>query len=219
MAHDPAAPDSTDHRHGMTIPEEWTGPFDKRFWDERYSEHSRVWSGNPNPHLVRVVEPSDPGSALDIGSGEGADAIWLARRGWRVTATDISSVALDRAAAAVASEEEVAARIDWQQADVLAWSPPERTFDLVSSQYSHFPSADTVPFVQRLAASVAPGGTLLVVAHEANGHGPMGLDYFVPAADLAQLLAPAEWTVLEAGLRPHPSREGNDEVLVARRVV
>lgn len=217
MSLDHEASDSPDHRHGMTIPEEWTGPFDKRFWDDRYAEHTRVWSGNPNPHLVRVVEALDPGVALDIGSGEGADAIWLARHSWRVTATDISSVALDRSAAAIAADGEVAARIEWKQADVLDWAPPERTFDLVSSQYSHFPSADLVPFVKRLAASVAPGGTLLVVAHEAHGHSAMGPDYFVAAAKLAELLEPTDWTIVEAGLQQHPSREGSDEVLVARR--
>lgn len=218
MAHDHAAHDPADQRHGMTVPEEWTGPFDKRFWDERYAEHARVWSGNPNPHLVRVAEDSDPGLALDIGSGEGADAIWLARRGWRVVATDISSVALERAAEVVESENGIAARIEWKQADVLRWAPPERTYDLVSSQYSHFPSADTIPFVARLAAAVAPGGILLVVAHEAHDHSPMGPDYFVRAATLADLLDPDEWAITDAGLLPHPNREGNDEVLTARRI-
>ena len=69
------------------------------FWDERYSSADRIWSGNPNPHLVTVAAHLTPGTALDVGSGEGADAIWLASHGWTVTAIDISQVALDRSAA------------------------------------------------------------------------------------------------------------------------
>lgn len=96
---------------------------DAELWDERYRESHRIWSGKPNAALVREVEGLAPGRALDLGCGEGADAVWLAREGWQVTATDISRVALDRAAEH-AADAGVADRIDWQFHD-LGVSFPE----------------------------------------------------------------------------------------------
>ena len=84
------------------------------FWDERYRSKEQVWSGNPNPHLVEQIADIAPGTALDVGCGEGADAIWLAARGWQVTAADVSQVALDRGARfAAEAGSDVAARITW----------------------------------------------------------------------------------------------------------
>lgn len=67
--------------------------FTQEFWDARYRSGDRIWSGNPNPHLMAQVADLIPGAVLDVGRGEGADAIWLASRGWRVTAVDVSRVA------------------------------------------------------------------------------------------------------------------------------
>jgi len=135
------------------------------FWDARYSEHERIWSGEPNTLLVRETTELLPGTALDLGCGEGADAVWLARHGWRVTATDISRVALDRAARH-AADAGVAAQIDFQQHD-LSVSFPTGTFDLVSAQFLHSPG-DLLPreeVLQSAAAAVAPGGILLIAGH------------------------------------------------------
>ena len=135
---------------------------DEELWDDRYRESERIWSGNPNTALVREVEDMAPGRALDLGCGEGADAIWLARRGWRVTAVDISGVALERAARNAA---EVADRIDWQRHD-LGTSFPAGSFDLVSAQFLH--SSGDLPrerILRTAAGAVAPGGVLLVVGH------------------------------------------------------
>ncbi len=79
---------------GSAVPDQ----FDETFWDERYRSHSSLWSGNPNRHLIGEAAELTPGAALDVGSGEGADAIWLAQRGWQVTAVDLSTVAIRRGA-------------------------------------------------------------------------------------------------------------------------
>lgn len=134
------------------------------YWDTRYRESERIWSGNANTVLVREVEGLTPGRALDLGCGEGADAVWLARQGWRVTGTDISGVALERAAAH-AGDAGVADRVDWQRHD-LAESFPAGEFDLVSACFLHtFGEFPRERILRTAAAAVAPGGVLLVVGH------------------------------------------------------
>ncbi|TDQ50721.1 class I SAM-dependent methyltransferase [Actinorugispora endophytica] len=133
-------------------------------WDARYSQNHRIWSGAPNAALVREAADLRPGRALDLGAGEGADAIWLARRGWRVTAVDVSQVALDRAAEH-AAEAEVAGLVDWQRHD-LATSFPSGVFDLVSAHFLHsFIDMPRERILRTAALAVAPGGVLLVVGH------------------------------------------------------
>jgi len=135
-----------------------------RFWEEHYGRQERVWSGRPNPVLVDVIGGLRQGTALDLGCGEGGDAIWLARRGWRVTAVDLSATALDRASED-ATAAGVADRIDFRQHD-LALDFPSGAFDLVSAQYLHSPVAFPREEVLRAATrAVAPGGLLLVVGH------------------------------------------------------
>lgn len=133
---------------------------EQELWDARYRESDQIFSGNPNTVLVREVDGMEPGRALDLGCGEGADAIWLARRGWRVTAVDISGVALERAAR---NAGEVG--IDWQRHD-LGESFPEGSFDLVSAHFLHSPGDMPRERILRTAAgAVAEGGVLLIVGH------------------------------------------------------
>src|SRR5215472_14485903 len=133
--------------------------FGEDFWDERYRSSQRVWSGNPNPQLVAEVAGRPPGKALDVGSGEGADAIWLARRGWTVVGADISGVALGRAAQhARDSDPAAAARIEWQQVDLLAQPPEPGRFDLVSAQFLQLPTPLRSQLFTALAAAVRAGG-------------------------------------------------------------
>ena len=107
------------HDHQPHHGSDYSGMFTQEFWDARYRSADRIWSGNPNPHLVAHVAELFPRTALDVGCGEGADAIWLASLGWQVTAIDVSTVALDRAAEqAAAAGRRVADRITWQHADV-----------------------------------------------------------------------------------------------------
>lgn len=137
------------------------------FWDARYAESDRIWSGDPNSVLVREITGMPPGRALDLGCGEGADAIWLARQGWHVTAVDISRIALERGAER-ATAAGLADNIDWQRHD-LATSFPAGAFDLVSAQFLH--SRGDMPreaILRSAAAAVAEGGVLLVVGH--SGH-------------------------------------------------
>ncbi|MFJ2175011.1 SAM-dependent methyltransferase [Streptomyces sp. NPDC087851] len=141
------------------------GESHEEFWDGRYGVSERIWSGEPNTVLVRETTGLPPGRALDLGCGEGADAVWLAERGWHVTATDISRVALGRAARH-AADAGVADRIDWQWHDLTA-TFPTGGFDLVSAHFLHSPSEEfpRERILRAAAASVAPGGTLLIVGH------------------------------------------------------
>lgn len=113
-----------------------------RFWDERYvsrrTEHGRMWSGSVNATVEQQVAELTPGTALELGSGEGADALWLAERGWIVTALDISSVALE-VGAAEATKAGLSDRIEWVQTDLATWRPSAQ-YDLVLSAFLHSPS-------------------------------------------------------------------------------
>jgi SAM-dependent methyltransferase len=133
-------------------------------WDARYGEHDgAMWSGRPNGRLVAEVADLAPGRALDVGCGEGADAIWLARRGWTVTAIDISDLALRRAREAA---ELAGAAVEWVCGDALHTPFPPREFDLVSLQYPALPKAAGEPAVRTLLDTVHPGGLLLAVYHD-----------------------------------------------------
>jgi len=131
------------------------------FWDELYGKKEQIWSGNPNAVLVRAITGITPGAALDLGCGEGADAIWLAQHGWSVTAVDVSQIALRRAQRHAESAG-VSKNIEWQQCD-LTVSFPDGLFDLVSAQFLHSPVDFPRERVLRAAAdAVAPGGRLLI---------------------------------------------------------
>lgn len=135
------------------------------FWDAYYRGGVRG-TGRANPVLVEVVEPLAGDTALDLGCGEGNDAIWLASRGWRVTAVDVSPTVLGRAAAR-AGEAGVGDLVTWEQHDLDA-TFPTGTYDLVHAHYLHSPAALAREHVlQRAARAVAPGGLLLVVGHAA----------------------------------------------------
>jgi len=217
MAHQHAA-----HDHDAMAP-----ILDRAFWEERYASAEALWSGNPNPQLVAEASGLAPGRALDVACGEGADALWLAGRGWRVTGLDLSQVALTRAAAH-ATEAGLAERVTWLQGDLLEWAPEAGAFDLVSAQFFHLPSAERLVVHARLAAAVAPGGTLLIVTHDPSGMhdtGEIGSDYFATAEQVAQTLDPAAWSVVAAEARSRPGVDPDgqpmtfvDAVLVARRV-
>lgn len=198
------------------------------FWDERYRSGGPLWSGEPNPQLIAEVADLSPAAALDAGCGEGTDAIWLAERGWRVTAVDFSAVALERGQAN-ARAAGVDARIDWVQADLLSWTPPESSYDLVTAQFVHLPSDQRRAVHRRLAAAVRLSGTLLLVEHSprdltTTAKRPSDPGLFSTAAELATTFDPQEWDIVVSEARPReaPDPAGEiitvyDEVLRVRR--
>ena len=202
------------------------------WWDERYRSAPALWSRRVNRSLADEAADLVPGHALDLGGGEGADALWLAERGWSVTAVDVSSVALARAAEQAATRgADLAERITWRQADLRSWAPDE-PYDLVSAQFLHLPPDDLRGLLARLAGCVRPGGTLLVTGHSARDLEVPGLrdghaDVMLSAGGLATLLDPEHWTVERTETRArdeHGRGHGHgstvvahDEVLRARR--
>lgn len=138
-----------------------------QFWEDRYAQRSRVWSGRPNAALAELASALVPGRALDLGCGEGGDAVWLAQRDWRVTAVDISSTAIERGRAAAAALPGVGERIEWIAADLAEWQPAG-AFDLVTACFLQSPvELDRTRILRGAASAVVPGGSLLVVAHAA----------------------------------------------------
>jgi SAM-dependent methyltransferase len=193
-------------------------------WDEFYSARHQVWSGNPNHALVAEVEDLRPGRALDVGGGEGADAIWLALRGWEVTALDVSEVALARAAAA-AQKRDVEVR--WLHVGLLEARLDPPSFDLVSAQYTGLRRTSGALAERALLNAVSVGGTLLVVHHAdfgAHEHAEHGFDSstFVAVEDVHAMLDD-DWAVEVYEQRHRDVRSGagaghtDDMVLRARR--
>jgi SAM-dependent methyltransferase len=181
-------------------------------WDARYGERERIWTGHVNAVLADEVADLAPGRALDVGCGEGADALWLAARGWEVTGVDISSVALGRAV------EEAAARglsVTWQRADLLVSPPAMSSYELVSAHFLQLTPDERAGVHAALGAAVVPGGTLLVVAHHpahlpASGHHGVPERFFTASEVLADLgpgwdVVVAEERVRE-GVRPDGER-------------
>ncbi|WP_171165941.1 bifunctional 2-polyprenyl-6-hydroxyphenol methylase/3-demethylubiquinol 3-O-methyltransferase UbiG [Streptomyces sp. I05A-00742] len=203
-------------------------PTPQAFWEEYYGRSGRVWSGRPNPLLVREAADLPAGSALDLGCGEGADAVWLAAEGWNVTAVDVSPTALERAA-----EHAVAAgcedRIEWRRHD-LSTSFPAGTYDLVSLQFLHSPVELPVERILRsAAAAVAPGGVLLFVGHgefPGRRHAHEDVRYPTPEELMEAMGLPSpDWRVevRESPRREETGPEGQvgirtDHVLRVRRL-
>lgn len=195
-------------------------------WDERYTERDQLWSGRPNGALVAEVDAMAPGRVLDVGCGEGADAVWLARQGWDVTALEVSGVALARAAS---HAQEAGVEVHWVHAGLTEAQLTPGSFDLVSAQYPALLRTPDAAAERALLAAVAPGGVLLLVHHAGMateaGHdsGFDPADYVWPST-VVELLGD-DWVVEVDEQRPRVAPEGGagahhaeDLVLRARRL-
>lgn len=133
-------------------------------WNRRYASADRIHAtAVPNRFLVAEVAGLAPGRALDLACGAGRNSVWLAQRGWRVTAVDFSSVALARARDLAAA---CGVDVEWVEADVVTWTPPAHAYDLVCVLYLQLPPAERRAALGHAVNAVRPGGTLLVVGHD-----------------------------------------------------
>ena len=190
--------------------------FGRDYWEAHWSEPGGDTAVVPaHPALELEIAALTPGTALDAGSGEGAEAAWLAAHGWAVTAVDISAEALARAAARTPETG-----ITWIEADLTAWEP-EGTFDLVTTFYAH-PTIPQLSFYERIARWVAPGGTLLIVGHQ-HGHGHGAHEHPAEALTSVEavtaLLAPEQWQVETAEERPRSALSRHGEQVQLQDVV
>jgi SAM-dependent methyltransferase len=206
-----------------------TAAFDRDFWEECWSQALRehgdaVAKRPPNAHLTEAVGNLGLGVALDAGCGHGSDTLWLAARGWQVTAVDFSETALAHArSTAEAIGADVAERVDWVQGDLTTWTPRAGHYDLVACLYVHV-AGSVEEMVRRMATGVAPGGTLFLVGHRpidpatgtatpAAGQVQVSVDEAVAALD------PARWEFVVAENRPRAmAGTGVDAVICARRL-
>jgi SAM-dependent methyltransferase len=136
---------------------------DSAGWDARYQATDLVWGGEPNRFVAAEFAAVKPGRALDLGAGEGRNAIWLAGLGWRVTAVDFSAVAIERGRR-LAQARGLA--VDWVVADLRDFVPEPGGFDAVLVVYLHLVPSELTPVLRRAAAALAPGGDILVVGHD-----------------------------------------------------
>lgn len=183
-------------------------------WNARYAEDNEVWRTEPDATIVSIVRGWPPGRALDLAAGEGRHAIWLADRGWQVTAVDYSSTGIANARAAAGNRD-----IGWVVADVTQWEPPGGTaYDLIVIAFLHIPDA----VFDRVAAWLAPGGALVVVAHSLRNldegvGGPSDPSLLYTPDTLRASVPRLEVERCDEVERPRDERTAVDVVLVARR--
>ena len=182
------------------------------FWESRYAGVDRAWSGEPNAAVVDVLADLEPGTAIELGCGEGADAIWLARRGWRVTGLDLSPTAVARAtdAARAAGAAESA---HFLVADLESQWPVEMPVDLVVASFLHSPVAlDRVAVITRALEAVSPGGHLFLLSHVApptwaSAEDRAAFDLPDLETELAALGIPeGDWVRILTEERPRPAQ-------------
>ncbi len=140
---------------------------DRHQWNERYASQPLLWAVDPGPFLSGELGDRPPGRALDLGAGEGRTALWLAERGWHVTAVDFSDVALERGRQRVEAAA-VPGFVEWVCADLVEFDPTERTFDLVLLMFIHLPADDRRRLLRLAAATLAPGGAVIVVGYDTS---------------------------------------------------
>ena len=184
-------------------------------WDRRYAGAELVWTAEPNRFVVAELRDLAPGRALDLGAGEGRNAVWLAARGWQVTAVDFSAAGLDKGRRLAAAR---GAAVDWVQADLRDYQPEAGAFQLVLVAYLQLRAAELDGVLRRAVTALAPAGTLLVVGHdvtnlaEGTGGPPDPAVLYTPESVTRSL---SGLTVLRADRvrRPVPAGDGDREAV------
>jgi SAM-dependent methyltransferase len=189
---------------------------DRHAWDERYREKEFLWTAEPNRFLVECVSDLAPGVALDLAGGEGRNAVWLAGRGWRVTAVDWSAVAITRGRSLAETRE---VDVDFVEADLLEWVPEEGSADLVIVVYLQIPSPGREEVWRRAAAAVRPGGRLIIIGHDSSNltdgyGGPQDPSVLYTVSDIVAALDGSGLSVERAELARRPV-EAEDGMRVA----
>ena len=184
-------------------------------WDARYEER-RQWSQGPNALVAELLADVPPGAAVDLAAGEGRHALWLASLGWDVTAVDFSAVGVDRGRA-----QDGADRVRWVTADVLEWSGPASSLDLVLVAYLHLPYADMLPLLRRSVDWLRTGGRFLLVGHDLDNiargvGGPQEPGILHSVERLAPVAALLDVDRLEQVPRPTPDGTAIDTLLWGR---
>jgi SAM-dependent methyltransferase len=197
---------------------------DREAWDKRYEGKELIWTAQPNRFMAAETAALPPGRALDLGAGEGRNAVWLAEHGWDVTAVDFSEVGLSKGAELAARR---GVRVNWVAADLRDYRPPPRAFDLVVVIYIHLPASERREMLAAASASVTPSGELLVLGHDvtniAHGYGgPQIPEILFTPDEVAAELPGLEINVSERVKRQVETedgvREAIDAYVRARRV-
>lgn len=173
---------------------------DRHQWNERYGGDELVWTSTPNQFLVSEVVGLPAGRAVDLACGEGRNAVWLAEQGWRVTGVDFSSVGLAKARRFA---KLWGVEVSWVESAIQEWTPPPEGFDLVAVLYLQLPQPERTAALEVAASAVAPGGTLLVVAHDEDNltrgyGGPPSADVLYSVADVTSVAEAAGLAVERA---------------------
>lgn len=177
---------------------------DATAWDERYAAADLVWSAGPNQFVADHLAALPQGSALDLACGEGRNAIWLAARGWQVTALDFSAVALDKGRVLLDRLPATSGAVRWVLGDATTHDLGTERHDLVLLAYLQLPSDERVKAVRRVFAALRPGGTFFLVAHDATNltegtGGPQDASVLYTAEEVLGDLDGQKFEVLEAG--------------------
>ncbi len=197
---------------------------DAKFWNERYSGSDLVWTDRPNIFVERETADLTPGTVLDLAAGEGRNAIWLAERGWKATAADFSTAGLEKGRALAAQR---GVEVSFVEADATAFVPTE-TYDLVMVIYLQLPEDQRTAALDRALQSVAPGGSLLVVAHDLDNltegiGGPQDPSVLYRVNEIVALAEAAGFSVVVAEQAhrsvetPEGPRDAIDTVVRVRR--
>jgi SAM-dependent methyltransferase len=195
----------------------------RMYWNERYAERGTLWGAEANQFVVRYLSDLPPGRVLDLASGQGRNAVWLAARGHSVTAVDVSDVAAQQAGGVAA---EAGVEVDFVTADLLEWEPDSEAFDLVLLSYLQVPSELRRAVHGKAIRAVAPGGVVFVIAHHLDNlehgvGGPPDPDVLFTEEQLAADFADLDIEIIERVLRHVESDDINgdaiDVALLARK--